>query len=466
MSNEGTDGTAELAINQVYMLPENVRSSMNVTLGAEIRNDGTVESGQFDVHFKLDDRIVYYHIWDSIGPGQSHWEEMEHPPISAGHHTLAVEVDANNQIRENNKQDNFGSIGFQVQEEPGVVTFDPGQGTDVVVKDPSLGYGTRVSEAIDNELNALKDAIVRMWTNYGLGLDLFKERIHFASGQEAQFDPNAVFKGVLKALADKALDSLLSVADVPGLSQLVGVVKAGVEAYYQEKERSEKAMAEHQIVEFVNSLARGIAGPRDRMVQAVDGQRAVVKNAFHQEIGNVEAGPDGSLTGKAAEFILNLQHSVAAFDAQKPSPEDFERGFAEQFATALTSQTSGTLVFPIDLFRLGSGWAPKQTDTAWTLETTSPHADRIADSLKESLGGKKAWELTLPKKIKLKLYSERDDDDPWASGEIHFTTDPNAYEVLAVETSNERGYATSQLKEAWDRPSTKGYALDTVDIRG
>src|SRR5438132_313350 len=80
-----------------------------------------------------------------------------------------------------------------------------------------------------------------------------------------------------------------------------------------------------------------------------------------------------------------------------------------------------------------------------------------------SLNGKKAWQVDLPKTVKLALSSDRG-DDPFAKGEINFTDDPAAYQLTNIETSNEESYARAQLTEAWDKPSTKGYALDSNEI--
>lgn len=116
MTNEDmvvAETTAELAVVQIYVLPATIQATDTVTLGADVRNDGGAESGAFLVRFTLDSetRDVQF---PSIAPGASHWEEWQHEPLHLGEHTLSVELDVQNEVREGNKYDNTASLRFYV----------------------------------------------------------------------------------------------------------------------------------------------------------------------------------------------------------------------------------------------------------------------------------------------------------------------------------------------------------------
>ena len=93
---------------------------------------------------------------------------------------------------------------------------------------------------------------------------------------------------------------------------------------------------------------------------------------------------------------------------------------------------------------------------------TGDHS-RLTEALTRSLNGKKAWQVELPKTVILALSWEQG-DDPFAKAEIRFTDDPGTYELAAVDASGDVTQATSHLREAWDRPSTKALALDSDKI--
>jgi subtilase family serine protease len=113
-----TDATAELAIAQIYVLPETIQAEDAVTLGADVRNDGTAESGAFQVRFTLDNSETHDVEFSTIPPGASHWEEWMHEPLTPGEHLLAVQLDVQDQVREGNKYDNAASLAFQVMAAP------------------------------------------------------------------------------------------------------------------------------------------------------------------------------------------------------------------------------------------------------------------------------------------------------------------------------------------------------------
>lgn len=111
-----SSGVPELVISQLYILPQTVQVTDTVTLGADVRNDGSAESGVFTVRFTLDSETREVQF-PSIAPGASHWEEWEHAPLNPGEHMLSVELDAQNQAPEANKYGNTASLRFQVNPE-------------------------------------------------------------------------------------------------------------------------------------------------------------------------------------------------------------------------------------------------------------------------------------------------------------------------------------------------------------
>jgi CARDB len=459
-------GTPELVVDMVYVLPEKPGTAHPVTLGAQVRNNGTLESGPFKVGFVLDGTAVYLKTWDSLGPGQSHWDEQEMQPLSAGQHMLVAVADGDNEIHETNKDDNLNYLQFHVEQNNyTVVNEEP----EVITPDITPPHDkTSVYEQIEKHVNDLASEVGRMWQNYGLALNAFGENMHFASAQEAEFNADAVLKGGAKGLMDVGIGLL---EEIPAVGPAIKMVKGGVEAYFEESERSKKAWDQVEIKKYISELYLKIDAPRDKMIREVNDQREPMKREFDRVVGDVVTKPDGSLSDKAREFIINLEHHVREFDRNKPTAAQFEAQIAARFASALASDASGKvegrLAFHIHLYRIPGGWAPKQIDPAWKVETSRPEPARIAEALKQGLklSGKKPWQADLPKKVILSLASERG-DDPWATGEFDFTTDPAGAVVKSVETKNALDRAQTQLQEAWSKPSIRGYALDTDDIEG
>ncbi len=478
--NAGALATAELAVNLVYVLPDKPQSAYEVTLGAEVRNDGTVESGKFAVRFYLDNQLVNYHIWDSIAPGQKQWSEREVPPLPAGQHTLRVQVDEDNEIRELNKQDNVGWLNFVVEQTPGVIDVKKDEGEDIVVPQIKVGHhGGSADTVINSIVGDYSTATVELWTRYSQGLNRFAQRMEHASAKEAEFNADAVFKGAVKSLFDSAFDVLLEAAEVPGLKQLASAAKEGAKAYFEEKERSEKAWSEHELVEYIERVDKQIEQGRTGTTTAVLAQREQLLEHFNQISADDPQHGDavnGQIVGgRGGQFILDLKQKLAAFQTGMPAAADFEREIAVAYAQLAgreggkTALPAGRLVFHMELYRMAGGWAPKGTDSFWTIETDAPgDHSRLAETLTTSLHGKKPWQLELAKTVVIALSSDRD-DDPWATGEIRFGAGagqyPGQYEIAAVKTSNDVAYAKSSLQEAWDKPSVRHLAEDWVEIR-
>ena len=107
-------GFAELALSQIYVLPETIQSTDAVTFGADVRNDGSADTGAFQVRFALDATETHEIAFPSLRPGESHWEEWQHGALAPGEHTFEVLLDSLNQVVEGNKYDNSDSLSFHV----------------------------------------------------------------------------------------------------------------------------------------------------------------------------------------------------------------------------------------------------------------------------------------------------------------------------------------------------------------
>lgn len=107
---------AELAVAQLYVLPQTLQAADAVTFGADVRNEGGAESGAFTVRFTLDSSETHDVEFPSIAPNASHWQEWQHEPMNAGEHLLSVQLDVQDQVRKGNKYDHSASLPFQVNE--------------------------------------------------------------------------------------------------------------------------------------------------------------------------------------------------------------------------------------------------------------------------------------------------------------------------------------------------------------
>jgi hypothetical protein len=480
MSNQGTDSvdvmsadssvqTVELAMDLVYVLPEGARSQDSLQIGAQVRNDGAADSGPFTVRFWLDGTVINDLPFESIAPGQKKWQELEHPALPAGTHKVAAMADFANEIHENNKVDNLGTLDFQVVQMPGVVDFGPGEGEDITVPVVQVGARANAAQDITRVVTNYAMAVMELWTRYSQGLNRFAQSMQHSSASEARFNMDAVAKVAVKKMFDQAVSAITDLAaEVPGVKQGVDLVKSGVEAYFAESERSDKAWSEHEIVVYIENVDREIEKGRTKMRQDIEALAVPLINEFDEVSRNDpqqgNATPGGVIAGgKGGEFLLDLHQKLETFENHMATADDFERAVAQAFAQVASrgGEIQGRLIFHMELYRIVGGFAPSGTDGSigWTLETAAPgDHSRLAEALTRSLNGKKAWQVELPKTVFLALSSDRG-DDPWAKGQINFTDDPATYQITAVDTSNEVELATNTLKDAWDRPSTKELAL-------
>jgi hypothetical protein len=467
---------AELSITVISLSADKLRNTDAFIVGALVHNDGKLQSGQFNVRFRMDGEDPFDYVVDNIAPKERKTAELRHDPITAGQHTVSVQVDPENRVEEGNKDDNSMSLTFPVEEAPENIRIRPEEEEPIHPSGAEMGAGMEAKDAIANILNRYHDAIIELWTEYYEGLGDFQRDLTFPSVQEAEFDVNAVMKGAVKGLF---WDSLKEVAGLaPGgakeiLKPLVGAIKGGVDAYFAEKDRSAHAKDMNELNEFIRQVEDEIDAGRKGMGENILAQQGPVMDEFAQAIANDpqhgRATSGGRLEGPGGQLVLDLLQQLAVFQQHMPGRKEFERQITEAWIKNVkwTTTVEGHLIFHLDLYRLTPGWAPKQTDNAWTVESDAPgNRTRVAEALRHSLGGKRVTEVALPKIVYLTL-SNDPDWDPFIKGEIRFTLDDlHPKEITAVKTDMEINEAENLLTEVWEKPSTREYALKWTDIIG
>lgn len=212
MSTEGMDSAdasqqqpAELVMDQIYVLPEGARDSDSLQIGAQVRNDGAVESGPFSVRFYLDGTVISELPFETINPGQKEWKELEHAALAPGTHHLAAMADYENAVRESNKNDNLGTIDFQIVETPGVVNEDE---EVITVPVADMGARSNAAQEITRIVTNYGAAVVELWTRYSQGLHRFGQTMEHSSASEAKFNMDTVAKAAVKKMFDQAVSAL------------------------------------------------------------------------------------------------------------------------------------------------------------------------------------------------------------------------------------------------------------------
>lgn len=508
---------AELALAQIYVLPEAILTTDAVTLGADVRNDGTAETGAFQVRFALDSGDSHEIAYPNLGPGESHWEEWQHAPLTAGDHTFSVLLDVFNQVMEGSKYDNSDSLSFHVTEaEPLVLQPDvilaaarhldetPALGSDdemlalssddeskskkrkkvkeidfsdepeiIEVEVTKIPAGMTSVEQINDLLQDLKHWITAYWDNYRDGLQNFETRMSFSSDQEAEAKYlQAVFKAVGAKALDIALDKLGSEMGGPW-GKIIGVCKAAVEAWAAEKERAEAAGGEVKIADYIESIRNSVGVQQKLMLKAIEAEQGALLEDFRQiaerDGTKGKVSPEGTVVGEAALFLRQLKARVEAFAGAIPGAPYFQAEFTETFAntpgwTDLIShgaRLAGMLYFSMSLYKDGDDWKLKDSGDTWKLVTKAPKPDRLATSLERALiaEGKKPYQSDLPKMVQMHIEEEVSFTNNYLDGYIHFTNSPDAYEVRT-------NYGERLFKEAWAIPAIRKLALEVTQIVG
>jgi len=306
---------------------------------------------------------------------------------------------------------------------------------------------------IDRQITRVENGVQDYWTYCRTGLTKFTNHMKFSSEKEAE---SRLGEALATQVAEFLFDQAVSKLGAAGPFLALG--KNLVKAASAEMARAKKAGGEVQIKKYINGLLEATAKAQKAAMAQVNDSRDKIHAAYQTEAALSESA--------GQEFIDSLKESVGAYIKAIPDPARFQQGFTEKFAqtgklTTYISQggrVSGQLYLSLRVYNEDNTWEVEDIDKEWTLATTAPEPDKIADSLKDALGGKKPYQSELAKLVTIKVETEI----PWAAndytdGHIYFTADPNKFEVRTNEDP-------TPLRKAW--PHVRGQVLAVSGIGG
>lgn len=517
-----TASLAELMIAQLYVLPQTIQATDTVTLGVDVRNDGSAESGAFTVRFTLDNGETHEVEFPSIAPGGSHWEEWMHEPLNPGEHLLSVQLDVLDQVREGNKYDNTASLPFQItgalaldsltandaagmeldndeasssdDDDETLTSDDSGKkkkkGKDkpkvtdlgtIEVKVPveHIPPGKVSAQEIHDHLADLNTWIGKYWNAYRQGLLDFQRTMDHATFDEKKEDKiQGILKSVGIALFDKVLET---VGEVPGPWGLVAKgVKAASHAWLDHQDQVEKKAAEDKkakgeilFAEYLKSFSDPSAMQENKMTAAVMAEEMPLAQELARimkEDDDGPATPDGVVLGEAAKFLRELKERVEAFHAALPLPSAFELDFAERFASTpgWTRHGDGfgrpfAMYFNLKL-RRDLEWTLVEASPTWKLVTDSSKAEALAKEIQDKLKekGKKPWQAD----EMLKVVEIEFDDSlvgyKWR-GSVKFARTSPYDPEYGIPVA---GGWLDEVEKAWARPEIRNVVLQNERIEG
>ncbi|HET6981855.1 MAG TPA: S8 family serine peptidase [Myxococcaceae bacterium] len=326
---------------------------------------------------------------------------------------------------------------------------------------------------IDASINNLGRLMLPFATSYLGGLEQFETNMLFASDQETQpryFD--VTLNEVAKLLVEHGIKHALE--EFPVLGEVVGAVKAVVTAWYEEKERAEKASGERRIAVYITEARRRINELVQRLTASVNLQRRPLLEGFRAAVARSAPGQGRNrrLTGDAAQFLIQLRRAITQFGNAIPTTSTVQQVLTERFIgpsrlTTYISQggrQSATLYLEVKLYHDKSAskpWQVKGVDSSWVVPSLSPHPDRLATSLKSALieQHKEVWRTNLPKMVHLNIEEEVTGLNEYRDGWIRFSSDPATYEVRS-------NYGLPQFDQAWRVPEVRAAALGSNGLVG
>lgn len=519
---------AELVISAQYTLPDKLESAYSITFGAEARNNGAGESGPFKVRFTVDGDIHEF-SWPSLAPGQSHWEEWEHPPLPAGSHTFYVNLDYDNVVQESNKNDNQGALNFEVSDPPPpapeVSTYVPmhlddtsttdsdEKGTEVVGQPAiDVGVGGGAAGQINSLVDDLHFKINQYWENYRDGLEAFKNKLEHAAEEEAESHAlhEALVAGA-KKLFDAGLEALGEFESVGPWAVALGVVKEAEEAWDKENDRAAAAGGDVKLGDYLTDAITSIGKRKKEMLDSIDGLKdATSRDSLHaqyrdkvaQDPQHGKANDDGIIEGPGAEFLYELKKRVIAFWVPEMSYfwEQITEGFAntpgltritlkgpavtvaegqspEQIAKEHPEwideggRPAGTLYLNLNVKMSDEFPVMGSSAKKWTLALNLPGKEpgRVAASLQKALetDHRMPWQSTLPKTVTISVY-DSGGNDLIAEGSIHFTFSADV-DQPEIEVKSAPDYVTDReglFRTVWKARSVRQHITNASEIVG
>ena len=335
--------------------------------------------------------------------------------------------------------------------------------------------GDTGQQMIKDQLADLQTYIGDYWDNYRDGIQKFTNKMSFASEEEAKAQH---LNATISAFGKKALDSALEAAGgkLGGpWGAIIDNAKTAVEAWSAETDRAASAAGEVKAAKFINDLIEGIGTGRNGMRAAVkDGTAKLIDDYVRlskvDESNNLagKATPDGRIVGAAAEVVSAVKAGVAAFHKAIPSAGTFQQQFTRAFAATpeITDdrRMAGQLYFKAQLYveeKDGKReWSIVKSDTSWMLVTTQDHPDRVAESLLESLGGGKPWQIDLPKNVLIRVEKEVLLANEFLDCSVAFDSSPDDVKYVGVGAITHKDLA----EEAWN--TIRDTALSTTGLKG
>ena len=337
--------------------------------------------------------------------------------------------------------------------------------------------GDTGEQQIDKLIQGMRDDVQDYWANYTRGLDSFESSMQFASEDEAEPKHLQV---ALKTVAKKAFDLAIDAAgkELGGpWGKVIGVVKSVAEEWAKESERAAAAAGQVKIRDYIISIRNGVSAQQTKMTNALaEGKRPMIdeyRRLAADDASKGKASADGVLVGEAAGLVNGLRKAALAFRKKIPSEGQFQQLFSRVFADTpgrsnYISQggvPTGKLYFGLSVYvdptenEKNPTWKLEGKDEAWKLVTKAPKPDRVADSLKMTLGGKKPWEIELEKMVKIRVEIEESFTNSYQDGWIVFTGSPDQYEVRS-------NYGPKWFELAWKNPDVRRIALDNANLKG
>lgn len=358
------------------------------------------------------------------------------------------------------------------------VTFIDMEPEEIVVPVSQDGTpGDTGEQQIDKLIQGMRDDVQDYWANYTRGLDSFESSMQFASEDEAEPKHLQV---ALKTVAKKAFDLAIDAAgkELGGpWGKVIGVVKSVAEEWAKESERAAAAGGQVKIRDYIISIRNGVSAQQAKMTNALqDGKRPMIdeyRRLATADASKGKATADGVLIGEAAGLVNGLRKAAQAFRRKIPSEGQFQQLFTRVFADTpgrsnYISQggvPTGKLYFGLSVYvdptqnEKNPTWKVEGKDEAWKLVTQAPKPDRVADSLKMTLGGRKPWEIELQKMVKIRVEIEESLLNSYQDGWIVFTGSPDQYEVRS-------NCSPKWFELAWKNPDVRRIALDNANLKG
>lgn len=298
-------------------------------------------------------------------------------------------------------------------------------------------------------------AMQRFHANWSRGIENFQTAMSFASDQETELDVN----GIIASTAKGILDGIVDLAP-PGLKQVVLAEIGAISGMIAEAGRMDNARKDRRISLAIQG-ARNLVGEREKeATTAHNNTRAEVLKGYWNAAGGKPQAEEqhGYVTGEAATWVEEYRRAVERFEQAVPDVQKFQQQITESFSKtgeatgSFAMKMSGELYMTVTV-STEDGKVELDAPKKWTLVTTAPKPERVAQSLKDSLGGKPVVGCGLRKVVVV-----NDGDDYGRSLDMLQFDDP--------ETLPAQYPGGGQIKDMLDSPAWRKQVLEVIDLEG